>query len=157
VKLTRNFTLEEFEASETATRRGIANRVPNELLNYARRTAEMLQRIRDFLTDLRGIEIPINLTSGYRSLTVNRAIGSADTSDHVQALAADWRAPAFGTPTEICQVLAGRVDELQIGQLINEYPTGNGWVHTGARTPTKLINRIITITHDGTKVGVHAR
>jgi uncharacterized protein YcbK (DUF882 family) len=156
VKLTPNFTLEELEASNEATRKRIENKVPNDLLPNMRKTAEMLQRIRDYLSEQRGVDIPITVSSGYRSLLVNRAIGSSDTSDHVQALAVDWRAPTFGTPTEICKALAHRVEDLQIGQLINEYPGDNGWVHAGARQPRKMINRVITITHNGTSVGVHA-
>jgi hypothetical protein len=156
IRLTPNFTLEEFERSMTATRRQLPNRVPNDLMVYARRTAEMLERIRRFLTDLSGRECYITITSGYRCLTLNRAIGSSDTSDHVQAMAADWICPTFNTPTEVCRVLAGRCDELGIGQLINEYPARNGWVHTSIRTPNKIMNRVVTITDTGTSVGIHS-
>lgn len=154
MKLTANFSLEEFEASQTATRLGIDNRVPAESLPYIKETAEMLQRIRDFLTETAGRDIPITVTSGYRCLLVNRTIGSKDTSDHVQGMAVDWRARRFGTPTEICRALVPHVIGLGIGQLINEYPDGNGWVHTSIRTPMHALNRIITITADGTRVGI---
>lgn len=114
----------------------------------------MLQRIRGFLSKQAGREVPIRITSGYRCITLNRSIGSGDGSDHVQALAADWEAPAFGSPTEICEALAPMVSSLQIGQLILEFPDRDGWVHTSARLPTKMINRVITITGRGTSVGI---
>jgi hypothetical protein len=154
MQLTEHFTLEEFERSSVATRLGIDNRVPKDLLGFVRETAEMLERIRAHLVDLRGSPIPIFITSGFRCLEVNRAVGSGDRSDHLKAMAADWVAPAFGTPFHICRALAAKVDELEIGQLINEYPDRNGWVHTSIKKPAKVVNRIITITAAGTMAGV---
>lgn len=154
MKLTANFSLEEFEASQTATRLGIDNRVPAESLPYIKETAEMLQRIRDFLTTKAGHEVPITVTSGYRCLLLNRTQGSKDTSDHIKGMAADWRAPKFGTPTEICRALVPEIQKLEIGQLINEFPDRNGWIHTSIRTSMHALNRIITITTDGTQVGI---
>lgn len=154
VMLARSFSLTEFEASETATRLGIDNRVPRELLHHARATCEMLQRIRDHLSVHFKRDCPIILTSGYRCLQLNRQKGSADSSEHVQARAADWKVlRSFGTTLQICRILAPLVDDLQIGQLINEHPN-HGWIHTGIRTPSKIINRVITITHDGTRAGI---
>lgn len=155
MQLAANFSLEEFEASETATRLEIDNRVPRHLLANARETCEMLQRIRDALSVHFAEDCPIVLSSGYRCLLLNRAKGSKDTSDHILARAADWRTLSrFGTPTEISRLLSARVDELEIGQLINEYPPG-GWIHTSTRRPDKLVNRIITITHAGAQVGIN--
>lgn len=154
MNLSDNFTLHEFCRSETAVRRGIPNNLPVDLLSNAKATAQMLQRIRTYLSKLAGREIPMRITSGYRCITLNRSLGSSDTSDHVQALAADWEAPAFGSPTDICEALAPMVGALQIGQLINEYPDRDGWVHTSVRLPNKLINRVITITARGTSVGI---
>lgn len=154
MNLSENFTLQEFCRSETAVRRGIPNNLPVDLLDNAKATAQMLQRIRGFLSKQAGRDVPIRITSGYRCITLNRTLGSGDGSDHVQALAADWEAPAFGSPTEICEALAPMVSSLQIGQLILEFPDRDGWVHTSARLPTKMINRIITITARGTSVGI---
>jgi hypothetical protein len=82
-------------------------------------------------------------------------VGGVATSDHVKAMAADIRAPAFGTPYEIACELAPRVSVLGIGQLINEFADSpNAWVHVSTRLPDKAINRIITIGRHGTEVGV---
>jgi len=156
VMLAPAFSLAEFERSSTATRLQIDNRVPLELLPNARETCALLQRIRDHLSAHFKRDCPLILSSGYRCLLLNRAVGSKDDSDHIRARAADWRVlRAFGSPTDICRLLAPRVDELQIGQLIDEYPdTGDGWVHTSTHVPAKAFNRVITITHAGTHAGI---
>ena len=156
VYLSQHFSLAEFIASETATRRAIDNSLPVDLEPAAHETARMLERIRDYLKHLSGRDIPMQITSGYRCLALNRAIGSSDTSDHVLACAADFRAPAFGTPTRIAEALASQVSLLGIGQLINEYPDRSGWVHVSTRPTVKAVNRIITITGAGTTPGIHA-
>ena len=154
MNLSPHFTLAEFCRSETAVRRNISNNLPADLLHAAKGTAAMLERIRAHLSSLAGRDVPMRITSGYRCITLNRAIGSSDGSDHVQAWAADWEAPAFGSPTDVCEALAPMVGALGIGQVINEYPDRDGWVHTSTRMPAKAINRIITITGRGTSVGV---
>lgn len=154
MQLSDHFSMAEFCRSETAVRRNIQNNLPADLLHAAKASAEMMEAIRAHLCKLAGRDIPINPSSGYRCITLNRAIGSSDGSDHVLAAAWDWEAPAFGTPTVICKALAPMVDVLGIGQLINEYPDRNGWVHTSTRMPAKLVNRVITITGRGTSVGI---
>jgi hypothetical protein len=149
--LSPHFSLEEFTASDTALRRGIDNSLPPELMVNARSTAMMFERIRAHLIYVRGRPIPIILTSGYRCPELNRAIGSSDTSDHRKAMAGDARAPEFGTPYEVCQVLAPVVSLLNIGQLILEY---GSWFHVSTRIPDKSVNRIITIDKRGTHVGI---
>lgn len=152
-RLSANFTLAEFTRSQTAARNGWDNSVPAALMDHARATAEMLERIRSYLSERAGRTVPIQITSGYRSLPVNRAVGSRDTSDHVQAMAADILAPSFGTPLQICQALAPVIDTLGIGQLINEFPP-TGWVHVSIYQPAREVNRIITINRRGTFAGI---
>jgi hypothetical protein len=154
MQLSANFSLDEFCRSSTATRLGITNYLPADLLGNAKQTAEMLERIRAHLSKLAGKPIPMIITSGYRCFALNRRLGSSDSSDHVQALAADWEAPAFGSPTDVCRALQPMVEFLKIGQLINEYPDRDGWVHTSVKLPAKTINRVITITGRGTNVGI---
>lgn len=152
--MTPNFTLAEFTRSTTAARRGFDNALPPHLIPAAQRTLELLECIRAHLTAKARREVPITILSGYRSEAVNRAVGSSDTSDHRRAMAADIAAPAFGTPTEVALELARVADVMGIGQLINEFPGPNGWVHVSTRRPDKAINRIITITSAGTVVGI---
>lgn len=148
MNLTPNVTVEEFTATQ---HRNINNDLPAVMLATARATCEMVERIRAVLSHLAGRDVPVLISSGYRCLELNRAVGSADSSDHVRAMAVDFKAPAFGTPFQIASVLAPRVGELGVGQLIHEF---GSWVHVSTRLPDKQINRIITISKAGTDVGV---
>ncbi len=154
--LTQHFSFAEFTASEKATRKGIDNSLPPDLEPAAFETARLLERIRDHLKHLAGRDIPMFITSGYRCLELNREVGSADDSHHVLAAAADFVAPRFGSPTQVAQALASQVSLMGIGQLINEYPDRNGWVHVSTRPVSKVVNRIITITGRSTYVGIQA-
>ena len=146
MKLSPNFTMEEFIASETAMRRRIDNSLPPELLRTAANTADMMERIRAVLGDK-----PIQFTSAYRCQELNRAIGSSDTSDHPKAMAVDFKCPDFGTPFAVATFLASQVDQLGIGQLIAEF---GSWVHVSTRKPALAANRVITIDSSGTRIGV---
>jgi zinc D-Ala-D-Ala carboxypeptidase len=154
VNLSENFTLAEAIRSQEATRRGIDNRPPAAIVERMRETAAMMERIRAFLTVRAGRQVPIRVSSWFRCLPLNRAIGSGDSSDHINGDAVDWEAPLIGSPYEVARMLAPAVDELGIGQLINEFPDRDGWIHTSRRHPAKVVNRIITIKASGTFVGI---
>lgn len=149
--LSPHFSIEEFTASDTAVRLSIDNTIPASLLVAAQETAQLLERIRDELSRQAGQPVPILVSSGYRCLPLNRALLSDDSSDHVIAAAADFKAPAFGTPYQVSLALSGLVDELGIGQLIHEF---GRWIHVSTRRPGKQINRVITISKRGTEVGI---
>lgn len=151
MNLTTHFTLEEFTFSDVAARRGLDNTLPPALREEAERTCELLERIRRFLMQVRGVEIPLLVTSGYRSQDVNAAVGGVATSDHVHAMAADFKAPAFGTPYQVAQALAPHVNDLGIGQLIHEF---GSWVHVSTRAQERGANQVITISRRGTELGV---
>ena len=146
MKLSENFTIAEFTASDTAARRGIDNTLPGGLIPTAQATAQMMERIRSALGDK-----PIIVTSGYRCAALNAAIGSSTTSDHPKAMAVDFKCPAFGTPFEVARYLSGRVDVLGVGQLIHEF---GAWIHCSTRPVTRAANRVITISSAGTQTGV---
>lgn len=149
-QLSTHFSLEELTASDTAMRMGINNDLPIELVPAMRATAELLEAIRSRLSDLAAKPVPILISSGYRCPALNRAIGSADTSDHIRGHAADFRAPAFGTPLQICRALAPLVSTLGIGQLIYEHT----WVHVSTRIPDKALNRILTVQGKSYVIGI---
>ena len=149
MNLTKNFTLQELTASDWAARHGVDNTPSTTVLAELQRTAEMLQRIRNYLTASTGIDTPLTNISGYRSIHVNRGIGSTDGSDHVRGCAADFKALRM-TPYQVCQALLPKLDEFGIGQIINELT----WVHVSTRPVAKPVNRIITIDTRGTRVGI---
>ena len=145
MKLSANFTSEQFTASDTAARKIINNSLPNNLIPDAMHTAEMMEAIQSFLKK------PIVITSGYRCADLNQAIGSNNTSDHVKAMAVDFKCPNFGSPYTIAMALKANINELGIGQLIYEF---GSWIHVSTRTPTKTVNRVITIDKAGTRLGI---
>jgi zinc D-Ala-D-Ala carboxypeptidase len=148
MNLTPHFTLAELTASNRAKQLDIDNTAPPEIVPRLIRTAEMLERIRATLNS------PIAVTSGYRCLALNAAIGSRSSSDHTQGHAADFVAPRFGTASEIARLLAPLVSTLGIGQLILEGVKGKQWVHVSTHAPERSINRILTITDAGTVAGI---
>jgi len=154
--LSAHFDLDDVTRSETATRLNIPNDLPIEMFVVVKDTAKMMEDIRAYLSEKAGHDVPILVTSWYRCPELNAALRSSATSDHIRGCAVDWSAPSFGSPTRIAAALAPVVGVLGIGQLINEYPDGSGWVHTSRRMPDKAINRIITIKRSGTVVGVVA-
>ena len=145
MNLSINFTLEEFTASDLAKRKGIANTLPKDLMAEAGKTCQMMEDILNFLGR------PIVITSGYRSIELNQAVGSSDRSDHVKAMAIDFKCPEFGTPYQIAMALKANIDALGIGQIIYEF---GSWIHVSTRTPTKTVNRVITIDKAGTRLGI---
>lgn len=145
MNLSINFTLEEFTASDLAKRKGIANTLPKDLIAEAGKTCQMMEDILNFLGR------PIVITSGYRSIELNQAVGSSDRSDHVKGMAIDFKCPEFGTPYQIAMALKANIDALGIGQIIYEF---GSWIHVSTRTPTKTVNRVITIDKAGTRLGI---
>lgn len=116
-KLSPHFTLEEATFSETATRRGIDN-TPTEIVKANMvNAAEQMERVRSLLG------CPVTISSWFRCLLLNRAIGSSDTSDHRNGWAIDFIAPKFGTPKEVCKKIAA--SSIKFDQLIFE----GTWVH----------------------------
>jgi len=128
MQLSPHFTLSELTASATAVARGWENVPPPEVMGALRRTAAGLEEIRALLSGIVGQPVPIIVTSGYRSLRLNRAIGSRDTSQHVLGEAVDFRAPQFGTPAQIVATVARST--VAFDQLIAESTrAGVRWVH----------------------------
>ena len=128
MNLSPNFTLREFTDSATAVARGWENVPPPEVMDALRTTAAGLEAVRSLLSTIVGHPVPVVITSGYRSLRLNRAIGSRDTSQHVRGEAADFRARQFGTPAQIVTAIAR--SSIAFDQLINESDrSGARWVH----------------------------
>jgi uncharacterized protein YcbK (DUF882 family) len=84
MQLSEHFHLSEFVRSQTADAMGWANTPPPEAV---RRLHMLCLRVLEPIRKQAGC--PILVTSGYRSLKLNRAIGGSDTSSHIDGQAAD--------------------------------------------------------------------
>ena len=118
MKLSEHFSLDEFTASETATRKGIDNTPPPAVTERLRMLAATLEQVRTLLGNN-----SIRISSGYRCLELNRAIGSGDLSAHVLGYAVDFTCPKFGTPKEVAKKIAE--SPIRFDQLIYE----GTWIH----------------------------
>lgn len=133
MNLSPHFTLAEFTVSDTAARKGIDNTPPDSVLPALRKTAQGLEAVR-----VRLGMAPITITSGFRCLALNRAIGSKDSSQHPLGQAADFICPRFGAPREI--VAALRDSGIAFDQLIVEFER---WVHISfADKPRRMVLEI---------------
>jgi len=116
MNLSPNFKLSEFVRSDTADREGIDNTPSESDINNLRRIAYTLEIVRLVLG------APVYISSGYRCLELNRAIGSSDTSKHVKGLAADFTVKGY-TPKESVEIIRKVVG---FNTLIQEF---GQWVH----------------------------
>ncbi len=132
MNLTAHFTLAELTASDTAERLGIVNRPDDEALDNLHTLAAGLERVRAVLG------VPVVITSAYRCGKLNSAIKSKPTSAHVKGLAADFRAPGFGTVAEVAQHLASYAESIGFDQLILEGTGPGAWIHVAFKPPGEL-------------------
>jgi zinc D-Ala-D-Ala carboxypeptidase len=146
--LTPHFTLEEFTRSDKARVLSIDNTPAPAIIANLRRLAKFNELVR---LELSGAAMVIS--SGYRCPSLNRVVGGAANSAHLDGLACDFTAPAFGTPMEICLQL--EKSYLQFDQLIYERVSGAVWVHLGIAVEGKTPRRqVLTIDNRGTRIGL---
>ena len=117
MKLGKHFTLAELTVSQEATRRGIPNDPDAQSL------ANLQLLVRHVLDPLRDAVGPVHVSSGYRSPRVNKLIGGASSSQHVQGEAADFTVPGMTTQQVVDRI---RAMALPFDQLIEEF---GRWVH----------------------------
>ena len=124
--MTDHFSLNELTASQEATRHNINNTPSPAVVENLRMLAALLEQVRTLLGGN-----SIRISSGYRSLALNRHIGSNDTSAHVRGYAADFTCPSFGTPIEVAKEIAEsnlKFDQLILEGVSQSKPEGV-WVH----------------------------
>lgn len=145
MQLAKNFQLSEFLVSQTAERLRLDNTPNSQTIANLRLLCEkILQPIRD------NFNKPVVITSGYRSPSVNRAIGGSKSSQHMTGQAADFTIPGIDNYN-----LAKWIENsLNYDQLILEFYTGGntGWVHVGYST--RHLNQELTINRHGTFQGL---
>lgn len=118
-QLTPHFRLSEFTRSATAERGGIDNTPDAEHLTNLINLANTLEAVRALFGGA-----PILISSGYRSPTLNKAVGGVATSDHANGLAADFIVKGYAVQQAAEKIAASGI---RFDQLIKE----PGWVHLG--------------------------
>ena len=128
VRLSQNFTIQEYIKSQTALRQGIDNTPTEEHMGNA--TAlfrNVVQKVRDQF----GVTV---INSGYRGEALNKAVGGSSKSQHCKGEAVDIECP--GTPNY--DVAKWIEDNLDFDQLILEFYTpgipDSGWVHVSYKS-----------------------
>ena len=122
MKLTNNFSLEELTVSQTALRNNIDNDPSKEHIENLRLLCEnILQPLRE------DYNLPLVISSGYRSKKLAGLVGSKITSQHCLGCAADFTIPSVDNK----KVFKHIVENLPMDQVILEYYTeeNGGWIH----------------------------
>ena len=122
MKLTNNFILEELTVSQTALRNNIDNDPSKEHIENLRLLCEnILQPLRE------DYNLPLVISSGYRSKKLAGLVGSKITSQHCLGCAADFTIPSVDNK----KVFKHIVENLPMDQVILEYYTeeNGGWIH----------------------------
>lgn len=128
MRLSRNFWLDEYVATSTGLFNLPTQRPVRRLMHLTNR---LIQPLRD------AVGQPVNVTSGYRSPEVNRAVDGAPESQHLIGEAADINSVGY-TPSELVGIIQSL--KLPYDQLIDEtktHPDGRvtTWLHVSLRFP----------------------
>jgi zinc D-Ala-D-Ala carboxypeptidase len=146
MKLSENFTLDEFLLSQTASRMGIDNIPSPEVVENLRNlTVNVIQPLRNKFG-------PVVISSGYRSVKLNSAVGGAKESQHLYGMAADINIPTLGND-KLAEYIR---DNMVFDQCILEFYTlghpSSGWVHVSYSTKTNRKECLTAVKQDGKTV-----
>jgi hypothetical protein len=125
MQLSKNLSLKEVIKSATAIKKGISNEPTKDHLENLKAVAEnIFQPLRDYFG------VPIAVTSGYRSDSLNRIIGGSSTSQHCKGEAIDLDADVYGNLTNAA-IFGYLKDYTDFDQLIWEFgdEENPAWVH----------------------------
>ena len=146
VRLSQNFTLQEYTKSQTALRQGIDNTPgPEHLANATELFRNVVQRVRDQF----GVTV---INSGYRGEALNKAVGGSSKSQHCKGEAVDIECP--GTPNY--DVAKWIEENLDFDQLILEFYTpgipDSGWVHVSYKSEGNRKQSLTAMKENGKTV-----
>ena len=124
MKLSTHLDLSEVIRSDSAKRNGISNMpTPEHIANFMLLAEKIFEPIREHF------DVPIRISSGYRSKELNAKIGGSETSQHCKGQAIDI--DMDGTSLTNKQVFDYIKDNLPFDQLIWEFGNEDNpdWVH----------------------------
>jgi len=145
MRLSKNFTLQEFTKSQTATRLGLDNEPNRSHLSNAKDLFKwVVQPVRDHFG-------PTVINSGYRGPALNTAVGGSKTSQHCLGEAVDIECPGVSN-VEVAEWIR---DNLKFDQLILEFHTkgipDSGWVHVSYKNPKENRQKSMTALKENGK------
>ena len=131
------FSIKELTKSETATKKGIDN-TPNAA--QVKNLEALIDNLLDPIREQWGAAIYV--TSGFRSVALNKAVGGVANSHHLGGYAADLTVKSQAGNKALFEMI--RCSNLQWTQLISEKTTahGCGWVHI-SYVPSNLKNQVL--------------
>ena len=146
VRLSKNFSLQEFTKSQTATRQGLDNAPNDEHLASATALFEnVVQKVRDNF----GVTV---INSGYRGPALNTAVGGSSNSQHCKGEAVDIECPGTGN-YDVAKWIETNLD---FDQLILEFYTpgipDSGWVHVSYKTEGNRKQSLTAMKENGKTV-----
>ena len=132
MQLSKNLSLAEMIISSEAKRKGIKN-MPSESIvsNMKKLAINVFQPIREHFNS------PIHISSGFRSIELNKSIGGSSSSQHCSGEAMDI--DMDGTTISNAKVFKWIKDNLSFDQLIWEFGTDANpdWVHVSYESSGK--------------------
>ena len=131
------FSIKELTKSETATKKGIDN-TPN--AGQVKNLGALIDNLLDPIREQWGAAIYV--TSGFRSVALNKAVGGVANSHHLGGYAADLTVKSQAGNKALFDMI--RRSKLKWTQLISEKttPQGCGWVHI-SYVPSNLKNQVL--------------
>lgn len=132
--LSEHFSMAELTSSATAKAMGIVNCPSScEIDNLRFLCQEVLEPARRVLGE------PIHVTSGYRCLALNRAVGGVAQSYHVRGLAADIHIESAAHASRLADALNAQP---YCDLILVEHEHGASWLHVQARklSPRHRVN-----------------
>ena len=128
MKLSEHLELSEVIRSESAKRNGISNMpTADHIENFKILATKVFEPIREHFG------VPIRISSGYRSASLNKCVGGSATSQHCSGEAIDIDQDATTITNK--QVFDYVKDNLAFDQLINEF--NYAWVHVSYKANGK--------------------
>ena len=140
MKLSEHLDLSEVIRSESAKRNGISN-MPTEahIANFKLLAEKVFEPIRNHF------RCPIHISSGYRSLELNKCIGGAATSQHCSGEAIDI--DMDGSPNNVTNKMIFNYikENLEFDQMIWEFGNDSNpdWVHVSYESTGKQRKQIL--------------
>mgnify|MGYP005630424909 FL=1 len=146
MKITNNFSLGEMIKSSTAIRQGIDNSPNTEhLINLTNLCCNILQPVSNHF------KRTVTINSGYRSPSLNKAIGGSKTSHHCFGEAADFEIIGLSN----VELATWIKNNLMFDQLILEFhikgQPNSGWVHCSYKKDKTNRKKIMTALRVGKK------